>query len=218
MTQEIGFKLKSPQNGTTRHTHAVEDRVQTEICNQVLVALGANMAGQKDSPIGQLRAAMEAIDEAGLTVRRKSRLFKTPCFPPGSGPDFVNAVVLCESNLAPEMILQTLHAIENKSGRKRVKRWEARILDLDLLAVGDLVLPDTQAFEQWAGIALEEQMTNAPDELILPHPRLQERAFVLVPLMDIVPDWRHPVLGLSVTEMVARLDPSELCDIVPVSQ
>lgn len=92
------------------------------------------------------------------------------------------------------------------------------MLDLDLLAVGDLICPDIARYRDWAGLGLQDQMRLAPGELILPHPRMHERAFVLVPLMDIAPDWRHPVLGKTVAEMHAALDPADLAEIWPVSQ
>ncbi len=185
----------------------------------MLVALGANLAGHMDSPSGQLDAAIREIDKAGLEVKRKSRLFRTPCFPPpGAGPDFVNAAIICESDLSPRAILKLLHGVEISMGRQRVQRWAARVLDLDLLAVGDQVLPDADTFRHWAGLELSAQMARAPEELILPHPRLHERGFVLVPLLDIAPDWRHPVLGKTVAQMHAALDPAQLHEISALSQ
>ncbi len=121
-----------------------------------------------------------------------------------------------ETDLPPREILNTLHAVEADFGRQRVQRWGSRVLDLDLLAVGDEVLPDRAGFEAWRGLSLERQRQEAPDELILPHPRLHERGFVLVPLADVAPDWRHPVLGRTVAEMLAALPPEALEDIVPL--
>jgi 2-amino-4-hydroxy-6-hydroxymethyldihydropteridine diphosphokinase len=190
---------------------------QPLICNQVLIALGGNLTGQKDSPFEEITDAIAQIPRSDLKVIRQSRIYRTPCFPAGAGPDFVNAAVLCESEQPPAAILQILHRIEARAGRERKTRWGPRVIDLDLLAVGDLVLPDHDSYARWAGLPLAQQMQEAPDDLILPHPRLHERAFVLVPLMDIAPDWRHPVLQKTVAEMFAALEPGLLADIVPIS-
>ncbi len=182
----------------------------------MLIALGGNQVGQTDSPFDELTSAIAQFSKAGLGVIRTSRLFRTPSFPAGSGPDFVNAAIECASVLAPGAILDRLHSIEARAGRARKVRWGPRVLDLDLLAVGGQVLPDVAGFVTWAGLPLKDQMQSAPEELILPHPRLHERAFVLVPLLDIAPDWRHPVLGRTVAEMHAALDPSSLVGIYPL--
>lgn len=89
-----------------------------------------------------------------------------------------------------------------------------RTLDLDLIACGDSVLPDPETYDQWRSLSADRQRQAAPTELVLPHPRLQDRAFVLVPLRDIAAQWRHPVLGLTVTEMYNSLAPEALAEIV----
>lgn len=91
-----------------------------------------------------------------------------------------------------------------------------RTLDLDLIALGDAVLPDAATQAQWRGLDPEAQRRLAPDRLILPHPRLQDRSFVLVPLADVAPDWRHPVLGLTVREMLAARPVAERSEVVPL--
>ena len=102
---------------------------------------------------------------------------------------------------------------EPNVARKREQRWGARTLDLDLLFYGDTITPNLKTFERWRALPLEDQMVLAPQELILPHPRLHERSFVLAPLMDICPTWQHPVLGLSVAELYSRLEPKEHFDM-----
>jgi 2-amino-4-hydroxy-6-hydroxymethyldihydropteridine diphosphokinase len=91
-----------------------------------------------------------------------------------------------------------------------------RTLDLDLVSFGDRVLPDTSTYNQWRTLPSQEQMKQAPDRLILPHPRLQDRAFVLVPMADVAPDWYHPVLGLTVREMVAALPVDDIAAVTPL--
>ncbi|MCH8466983.1 MAG: 2-amino-4-hydroxy-6-hydroxymethyldihydropteridine diphosphokinase [Roseinatronobacter sp.] len=190
---------------------------QPMICNQVLIALGGNVTGQKDSPFEEITDAITQISLSELIVVKQSRAYRTPCFPAGADPDFVNAALLCKSTQSPAAILQILHQIEARAGRERKKRWGPRVIDLDLLAMGDLILPDRTSYLRWAGLPLAAQMQDAPDDLILPHPRLHERAFVLAPLMDIAPEWCHPVLNMTVAEMFAALDPALLADIHPIS-
>lgn len=126
----------------------------------------------------------------------------------------MNAVVGVSTELAPRAALARLHDIEASFGRIRGKRWSARILDLDLLALGDHVVPDHATYEEWAALPLKEQKERTPDELILPHPRMAERAFVLVPLADVAPDWVHPVTGRTAMEMRDALNPNDLAAIV----
>lgn len=146
-----------------------------------------------------------------------SRLFATPCFPPGAGPDYVNAAAVIATSLDPPTLLGHLNAIEDRFGRQRVQRWGQRTLDLDLLAYEDLVLPDAATHDHWRNLPPEAQVRQAPDTLILPHPRLQDRAFVLVPLAEIAPDWRHPRLGITVLEMLNRLEMAEIAAVTPLS-
>lgn len=141
----------------------------------------------------------------------QSRLYLTPFIPAGTGPDVVNAVALIETRLTPVALLQHLHGIEAEFDRRRETRWGARTLDLDLLSMDDLVLPDQRAFRRWQELAPEAQKAQAPEGLVLPHPRLQDRGFVLMPAAEVAPDWRHPVLGLSITEMLVAL-PAEALD------
>ena len=140
----------------------------------------------------------------------KSRLYRTPFIPKGQGADVVNAVALIETDLAPVALLAHLHAIEAAFDRTRGERWRDRTLDLDLVAYGDLVLPDKATVATWMALPFEEQKTRAPDGLILPHPRLQDRAFVLVPATEVAPDWVHPLTGRTIAEMCASRPADEI--------
>ena len=182
-----------------------------------LIALGANLPQDGVAPEITLAQAFSQLEEAGFTLRR-SRLFATPCFPPGAGPDYVNAAAVAQvpAGWDAARVLALLHAIEDAHGRKRVQRWGMRTLDLDLLALGDAVLPDVATHLDWVNLPADQQAQRAPDRLILPHPRLQDRAFVLVPLMDVAPDWRHPVTGRTVAEMTAALPVADRAEVRPL--
>jgi len=181
-----------------------------------LIALGANLPSDAGPPAATLLAAVEALIGVDIRLVVLSRLFATPCLPAGAGPDFVNAAAVLDTALPPQALLQRLHAVEARFGRRRDERWAARTLDLDLIAQGDAVLPDAATWAEWAGLPALDRMARAPDRLILPHPRLAERAFVLVPLAEVAPDWRHPVTGRSVLQMRDALPAAELAAVRPL--
>lgn len=181
-----------------------------------LIALGANLEGPVGLPEITLRQAVADVEAAGLRVLGVSRFYRTPCFPVGMGPDYVNAACRLATDLPPSAVLAILHEIEAKHGRARVQRWGMRTLDLDLIGYGAQVLPDLDGFLAWRDLDAEAQRARAPDELIVPHPRVQDRAFVLVPLMDVAADWVHPVLKKTVTELCAALPEAERAEVVAI--
>lgn len=148
----------------------------------IYVALGANIASPAGPPAVTLRRALEAMAKHGITVAAVSRFYETQAWPDASQPSFVNAVAQVRTKLLPGELLRELLAIEKAFGRVRKTKWEKRSLDLDLIDYGGLI-------------------SDAP-HLMLPHPLLHERAFVLRPLADVAPDWRHPDTGLSVGRLL----------------
>jgi 2-amino-4-hydroxy-6-hydroxymethyldihydropteridine diphosphokinase len=157
----------------------------------ILIALGANLPSPRfGPPRATLEAALAAIEAAGVRVLKRSSWWESEPVPASDQPWYVNGVALVATRLEPVPLLALLHRIEAEFGRTRGARNEARLLDLDLLAYGDRRL---------AG----------PEPPQLPHPRLADRAFVLLPLAEVAPDWRHPVSGEPVRQLIARLAPGQ---------
>ncbi len=145
----------------------------------ILVAIGANLPAVDGlPPLASCQRAAAALDGVGgLRLIAVSRWYETAPIPPSGQPNYVNGVAALAGEIAPAALLAALQAIERRFGRVRGEANAARTLDLDIVAMGDLI-------------------RAAPDP-VLPHPRMHQRAFVLAPLLDVAPDWWHPVLGRS---------------------
>ncbi len=187
-----------------------------KIRSKAVIALGANLNLRDHGPKVTLEKALDAVSRHDVVIRAVSRFFATPCFPVGAGPDYVNAAAMLETDQSPSELLHMLHEVEHEFGRERIQRWGMRTLDLDLVCFDDAILPDFAEFERWRTLSAKDQRQQAPDQLILPHPRLQDRAFVLVPMADVAPDWRHPVLGRTTAEMLADLPAEEVAAVTPL--
>ena len=179
---------------------------------EFLIALGSNLPVDDSGPVSTLQNALRQLDSvSGVSVDRVSAWYRTPAWPAGSGPDFVNGAAALRSAKSPEEILQELHGVEKSLGRQRKIRWGARTCDLDLLGAESRVLPDAATMRRW--IEAGPHKDRIPETLMVPHPRIQERAFVLIPLADIAPGWVHPVLNFSVIEMLEAIPDADLADI-----
>lgn len=187
---------------------------------EYLIALGSNLGSHAGDPIATLHDAFGALRQAGLPAVRISRFFATPCFPAGNGPDYVNAcaALLPSREISHDECLHKLHEIEAEFGRARAQRWGSRTLDLDLLAAGETLLPDAETHARWRALPLEDQLREAPGQLILPHPRMHERAFVLVPLRDVAAGWQHPILRQSVAYLCDALPAEARAEVVPLTR
>lgn len=154
-----------------------------------LIALGTNLPFHGIGGAELLMQAVEALAKGGLPISAHSSVWESKAWPSGSRqPNYFNAVVRADAGeRAPEALFQQLLAIEFAFGRVRGERWGPRTLDLDLLAL--------------------EGAVGGFGDIALPHPRMHERAFVLLPLAEVAPDWTHPALGLTPGEMLAALPP-----------
>ena len=156
----------------------------------ILVALGSNIAGPWGSPRATVLHALQELNCFPLRLRRASSLLITKPLGVLNQPDFVNAVALIETPMPPQALMQKLHMIERAAGRKRGRRWGPRTLDLDLL--------------DYHG-QLRDQKGVVHSALILPHPGIPNRSFVLFPLQEVAPKWRHPTLRHRASEMIRHL-------------
>ena len=153
----------------------------------IFIGIGSNLPGPGlASPLDTCRAAVESLADDGIRAVRRSRWYRSAPVPPSDQPWFVNGVIEAETDAGPEALMATLLAVEGRFGRRRGSVDAARVLDLDILAMGARV--------------------SAPgDAVSLPHPRMHTRAFVLLPLAELAPDWRHPVSGLGLDALIDAL-------------
>ena len=151
------------------------------------IALGANMPFEGLQGPELLAAAITALGEASLAPRAVSSVWQTEAWPHGSGqPDYFNAVVEIDAQgMTPEGVYAVLAQIERRFGRERREQWAPRTLDLDILSMDGFI--------------------GAFGGIKLPHQRMGERAFVLAPLAEIAPNWRHPVSGMTASALLAGL-------------
>lgn len=167
--------------------------------------MGANLG----DPLAQLRAAARMLDTVGDVLTRSSIYATEPIGGPQGQAEYLNAVVtLLPRSSDPATVLDELLAIERRLGRQRSERWGPRLIDLDLLAFGETVIGWGEDGVDADGAGISGTQVG----LTLPHPRLAERAFVLVPFCEVTTTasswqaaWRHPVTGLEPCEMLAAL-------------
>jgi 2-amino-4-hydroxy-6-hydroxymethyldihydropteridine diphosphokinase len=152
----------------------------------ILVALGSNLNSQFGPPGPTLHAAIAALKNSEIGILAVSSFYETPAWPNPEDPTYVNAVCKISTKLAPAPLLSHLQTMELHFGRQRITTYSPRTLDLDIIDCDGLI-------------------QDGPP--ILPHPHVASRGFVLIPLRDVAPEWRHPVTGISVDDLIAALPP-----------
>ncbi len=187
-----------------------------KVFSSAFIALGSNLNLEGFSSQDLIKKAIIEFGKSNLQVQAISRFYKNPAFPIGSGPDFVNAAIKVRTHEKAINIMDKLHAIEKKFGRSRGKRWGERTLDLDLIAFGQSIKPNKSVYLYWHDLNQENQIHEVPSDLILPHPRMHERAFVLIPMLDIAPNWTHPVLMKNTRQLCDNLSNEEISELTCV--
>ena len=164
----------------------------------ILIGVGSNIPGpQGATPRQNCHNALKLLEDSGVTISRRSRWYRSAPIPPSDQPWFINGVVAVEAaSLEPEPLLELLHQIELEFGRRRSQPNAPRPLDLDILD-------------------FDGRITSPDANVVLPHPRMHQRAFVLMPLSEIAPDWRHPVIGDTVFDLIAALPDDQFIEPVP---
>jgi 2-amino-4-hydroxy-6-hydroxymethyldihydropteridine diphosphokinase len=160
----------------------------------ILIALGSNLSSPAGSPAETVAAALAALKANGVTPVKVSHLYESTAWPDPNDPPYINAVAQVTTELSPAALLDRLHAMERAFGRVRSVRNAPRTLDLDILDY-------------------DGRIEGGPP--VLPHPRIDSRAFVLVPLAEIAPDWRHPISRHTAQELLAVLP--EGGEVIPLS-
>jgi 2-amino-4-hydroxy-6-hydroxymethyldihydropteridine diphosphokinase len=154
--------------------------------HQIHLSLGTNLGDR----LVNLRTALGAFPPE-VVVAAKSKIYETPAWGFEDQPAFLNMVIRAETDLTPEFLLKHIKQLETRLGREPSFRWGPRLIDIDMLFYDELVM-------------------NAPPQLVIPHPRLHERAFVLVPLAELAPDLVHPVLGKTIHQLLEGMDISSI--------
>lgn len=165
----------------------------------IFVAVGANLDTDEGGPLDTCRNAIKSLETKGIMAVRTSSWYVTEPVPRSAQPEFINGILGIETAHDPRRLLRALHATEAEFGRERRFRNAARTLDLDL-------------------IDYRGRVSGPGGWPRMPHPRMDDRAFVLVPLLEIAPDWRHPATGEPGSAMLARLPRARILRLPNISE
>ena len=161
----------------------------------ILIGIGGNLPSETyGPPRATCGAALALLEDHGTRIIKRSRWFESAPVPASDQPWYVNGVVAVDCALDPVELIAKILRVEADLGRERGVLNAARIVDLDLLAYDDTILNG-----------------NDREEATVPHPRMTERAFVLLPMQDVAPGWRHPSTGQGIDELIAQLPEDQAC-------
>ncbi|WND01976.1 2-amino-4-hydroxy-6-hydroxymethyldihydropteridine diphosphokinase [Temperatibacter marinus] len=179
--------------------------------SMIIIGLGGNLSYEGARPEITLNRSIEWLSLQDIKVLEWSPFYISRPVPPSGQPDFVNAALQIVTDMSAAELLEVLHQCETKFGRKRSDRWEARSLDLDLLVFKGQILPSLDA---WNSIVENPDPSAFTNDVMVPHPRLHKRSFALTPLLDLWPDFHHPILGVSGRDLLNEIkdQPIELLD------
>ena len=168
----------------------------------IILSLGSNLSSKFGDRIENLKVALSMIEENEIIIKSKSSYYESPSFPDTTKPKFINIIILVESKLEPEILMSKLIYIEEKMGRKRDKKNDPRICDIDIIDYKNKVIH-----------------ANLPYfDLTIPHKELIFRNFVLIPLKEIVPDWIHPKTKETIDALIQKLSNDDINSILKISE
>jgi len=166
----------------------------------IFIGIGGNLPSQNFGSTPEVLAkALQVIDAKVCAVVRCSPFYRSAPVPVTNQPDYVNAVIEVSTDTPASGLLDRLHLVEAEFERVRTVKNAARTLDLDLLIYQSDIIEN-----------------KGKNDLTVPHPRMHERAFVLLPLRDLVPDWVHPVNGRTIDELIRSLAADQRCERLPI--
>ena len=168
----------------------------------IILSLGSNLSSKFGDRFKNLEIAMNYLEGYGILIEKKSSFYETPSYPNTNDPKFINVIISVKTKLPPIDLMSVLIHIEEKLGRKRNKKNDPRTCDIDII--------------DYKGQVLEFQYKN--NNFIVPHLKSNLRNFVLIPLKEISPDWRHPKTNEKIDELIGKLSNEDKNDILKVQK
>ena len=166
----------------------------------IFLALGSNLHSSKGNRFYNINSALLYLEQNNIKIIRKSSFYETPSYPNKKDPKFINIVIEIESNLSPSNLASIIFSVEERLERKRKKKNEPRTCDIDIIDYNSKII----------------HFKYANSNFTIPHKKLTFRNFVLYPLKEISPNWKHPKTGEIITDIIHRLSKSEKMSILKV--